>query len=195
MKSRIPEQKSQKILKVLQCGKCDYSCFNGSSMTYHRQAKHNNTRSACTQCDKEFKTNLDLVAHNRKFHKVGYFCFLCSFSTDALKIMKKHRSKAHSESKDPELVETNSLKSEKENLNMQDEKENLNITDIKDEKEMIESEALLPKNTCVRDRKEKIKEHNILQHKRKREAREELKEKVKCEEEPRKSEHSPEMFG
>ena len=221
MESGVPVQKRQKNSRVLQCGKCDYSCFNSSSLTYHRQAKHSNLRCICRQCDKEFKTNLDLVAHNRKLHKVGYFCFLCSFSSDAMKLMIKHRGKVHAESKNPEQVDTNSFKSEKESLNpteikdeqekenldstdMKDEKENLNHaeltdeqenhTEIKDEKEMIKSEAPYPKKTRAWDKtdkerkkqlwaeyypkhKDKIKERNILRHKRKREECKKLKEK------------------
>ena len=199
MESGVHVQKRQKISKVLQCGKCDYSCFNSSSLTYHRQAKHSNLRCVCRQCDKEFKTNLDLVAHNRKLHKVGYFCFLCSFSSDAMKLMIRHRGKVHAESNNPKEVDANSLKSETESLNpteIKDEKEN--PTEIKDETEMIKSEVPYPKKRDKTEKerkkqlwaeyypkhKEKIKERNILRHKRKRQECEKLKEKG----EPRKRE-------
>ena len=204
----VPVQKSLKVSRVLKCGKCDYSCINGSSLTYHRQAKHSNLRCVCTQCDKEFKTNLDLVAHNRKLHKVGYFCFLCAFSSDAMKLMIRHRGKVHPESKNPEQGDTNSLKSEKEGLS---------LTEIKDEKEMIKSapiEETDPKKTSVMDKKdkerkkqlwaeyypkhkEKIKERNNLRNKRKRQECDKQKGrlKVKSEGDPIKSEPTPETFG
>ena len=206
--NNVPEQKSQKVSRVLKCGKCDYSCINGSSLTYHRQAKHSDLRCVCTQCDKEFKTNLDLVAHNRKLHKVGYFCFLCAFSSDAMKLMIRHRGKVHPESKKPEQVDTNSLNSEKGSPNP---------ADVKDEQEIIKSEPMAvpaPKKTRVVDKmekerkkqlwaeyypkhKEKIRERNNLRNKRKRQECDKQKErlKVKSEGDPIKSEPTPETFG
>ena len=204
----VPVQKSQKVSRVLKCGKCDYSCINGSSLTYHRQAKHSDLRCVCTQCDKEFKTNLDLVAHNRKLHKVGYFCFLCAFSSDAMKLMIRHRGKVHPESKKPEQVDTNGLNSEKRSPNP---------ADVKDEQEINKSEPMAvpaPKKTCVVDNKEKerkkqlwaeyypkhkekIKERNNLRNKRKRQeyGKQEDRLKAKSGGDPIKSEPTSEILG
>ena len=120
-----------------------------------------------------------------------------------MKLMIRHRGKVHPKSKNPGQVDTNCLQSEKENPNP---------TEIKDEKEMIKSEA--PDQRNVSDKKEKdgkkqvwaeyypkhkekIKERNILRHKRKRQESEKLKEKleIKPEGDPRKSKSSSEMFG
>ena len=59
-----------------------------------------------------------------------------------MKLMIKHRGKVHAESKNPEQVDTNSFKGEKESLNPteikdEQEKENLDSTDMKDEKENL----------------------------------------------------------
>ena len=60
------EKEEKKSAKYFKCEVCDYKCEKLVTLENHISSKH--TEQKCKECNREFKTSMELVSHVAKEH-------------------------------------------------------------------------------------------------------------------------------
>ena len=77
------------------CDKCNFKTSSQPMLKDHIRTVHREQLIKCGECQKEFKTRMELIVH-KKLHKSQYPCKLCNYKSTSERCLKIHINKIHS---------------------------------------------------------------------------------------------------
>ena len=76
------------------CDKCDFKTSSQPLLKGHIRTVHREQLIKCGECQKDFKTRMELIIH-RKLHKSQYPCKMCNYKSKSERCLKIHINKIH----------------------------------------------------------------------------------------------------